>query len=183
MNTQDTLKTPKTTTITVTKEQNRRLRWLQTAANHETKDGRLTRPGLSGIHAEPEALVAADGWRLHAVKLEGEELPEMRGKTLRLPKFTTTALLLAADEVEETFPDWHVLLPAGEPVFEIGVSGKQLGEALAGMTGDNKGRVTLRFHGPGSVIEVLGIAADDCPAYALIMPMRNHSGTASTWRP
>jgi hypothetical protein len=97
-------------------------------------------------------------------------------------------------EYSARYPDVHQIIPdaAREPEFEICVSARYLGEAIAAMKGKRGlGFVRLRFFGDTSPLEVygsLGTVKDsrghdvDQPGYALIMPVHK-AAVAHNWRP
>src|SRR5262249_12529952 len=80
---------------------------------------------------------------------------------------------LTTQQLDGKFPDWHQVMPKGNPVAVVAVQPKLLAEtltALAAMLGDEFQRVTLCFFKPG---EPIGLVAKNSVACidALLMPL------------
>jgi len=154
----------------ITKGENARLRWLLKSVSKNDE-----RPRLECARVSRFQTVTTDGFRFHAARTPLGLLDET---AVKLPK----RILKKDTEIEVspqdyTSPDFSVLVPKADPVFEIHVTARFLRDALEGMDDT----VTLRFYGKHDGIEVLGRApTDDTQVYALIMP-RSEAG--STWRP
>ena len=155
---------------------NKVLRWARKAASTHREP---VREVLKGVSVEHKKIVGSDGFRLHAAQVTGME--EAEGQVVRLDRLLAKDTTVSAEPIDEKFPDYHVLLPKGEAVFEIRVDGDLLADAVKGM-----GWVKLRFHGPTRPIEAFG-KMDEYSTYALIMPMsdcgyNSHNGI-DPWRP
>jgi len=169
-----------TNPIPVTKGENQRLRWLLKAAD---KDADGTRAVLTGASIEHQAMVATDGFRLQAIETPYYARVELEGTVARFDDLQASSETVTPTPIEGQFPDYHVIMPKGEPVFEIALDGKLLREALEGMKGGVFGKVTLRFYGPTQPVEVFGQANDESRVYALIMPMHPGHENGEPWRP
>jgi len=169
-----------TNPIPVSKGENQRLRWLLKAAD---KDADGTRAVLTGASIEHQAMVATDGFRLQAIETPYYARVELEGTVARFDDLQASSETVTPTPIEGQFPDYHVIMPKGEPVFEIALDGKLLREALEGMKGGVFGKVTLRFYGPTQPVEVFGQANDESRVYALIMPMHPGHENGEPWRP
>lgn len=165
------------------------LRWTHKAVSRD--NSRLVLRYVARIDG---ALVASDGYRLHAVQADTvlDEWPELwapvshthYGTICIAPSIPAKAgVLEIADpgvlgDGDPQYPNLATVFPTEEPVFKIAVNPQYLREALDGMTG----QVMLRFYGEFKPIEVLGIAGDS-KAYALVMPMNMRDVPIDTWRP
>jgi len=167
--------------IPISRQENQRLRWLLKAAASPSTNG--TRAVLTGASIEHQAMVATGGFRLHAIETPYYARVELEGTVNRFDDLQASSETVTPTPIEGQFPDYHVIMPKGEPVFEIALDGKLLREALEGMKGGVFGKVTLRFYGPTQPIEVFGEANDESRAYALIMPMHPGHENGKPWRP
>ena len=165
--------------IPITKGENQRLRWLLKATNPKADRHRAA---LAGASIEPRAMVATDGFRLQAIETPCHVRDALEGTTARFEEVKASSETVTTTRLPR-FPDYHAIMPKGEPVFEIALDGKLLREALEGMKGGVFGKVTLRFYGPTQPIEVFGEANDESRAYALIMPMHPGHENGKPWRP
>jgi len=168
-----------TNQIPISKAENQRLRWLLKAAD---KDADGPRAALAGASIEPGAMVATDGFRLQAIETPYHVREALQGTVARFDDLKASSETVTATRLIG-FPDYHVIMPKGEPVFEIALDGKLLKEALEGMKGGYCGKVRLRFYGPTQPVEAFGQANDDSRAYALIMPMHPGHENGKPWRP
>jgi len=168
-----------TNPIPITKGENQRLRWLLKATNPKAQG---VQAALAGASIEPRAAVATDGFRLQAIETPSNIRDALQGTVARFDDLQASSETVTATRLIG-FPDYHVIMPKGEPVFEIALDGKLLREALEGMKGGVFGKVTLRFYGPTQPIEVFGEANDESRAYALIMPMHPGHENGKPWRP
>ena len=170
-----------TNQIPITKGENQRLRWLLKATASPSTNG--TRAVLTGASIEHQAMVATDSHRLQAIETPYHVREALQGTVARFDDLRASSETVTPTVVEGQFPDYHVIMPKGEPVFEIALDGQLLREALEGMKGGDFGQVRLRFYGPTQPIEVFGQANDDSRAYALIMPMHPGRENGEPWRP
>ena len=165
--------------IPITKGENQRLRWLLKATDPKA-DG--PRAALAGASIEPGAMVAADGFRLQAIETPYHVREALQGTVARFDDLKASSETVTSTRLIG-FPDYHMIMPKHEPVFEIALDGKLLREALEGMKGGVFGKVTLRFYGPTQPVEVFGQANDESRVYALIMPMHPGHENGEPWRP
>ena len=168
-----------TNPIPITKGENQRLRWLLKATD-KNADGH--RAALAGASIEPGAMVATDGFRLQAIETPYHVREALQGTVARFNDLKASSETVTSTRLT-SFPDYHVIMPKGEPVFEIALDGQLLREALEGMKGGINGKVTLRFYGPTQPVEVFGQHTDDSRTYALIMPMHPGHENGEPWRP
>jgi len=165
--------------IPITKGENQRLRWLLKA----TASTNGIRAVLTGASIEHQAMVATDGHRLQAIETPGNIREALQGTVARFDDLQASSETVTPTVVEGQFPDYHVVMPKHDPVFEIALDGQLLREALEGMKGGCFGKVRLRFYGPTQPVEVFGQATDQSRAYALIMPMHPGHENGEPWRP
>jgi len=169
-----------TNPIPITKGENQRLRWLLKAAASPSTNG--TRAVLTGASIEHQAIVATDGFRLQAIETPYHVREALQGTVARFDDLKASSETVTTTRLT-SFPDYHMIMPKGEPVFEIALDGQLLREALEGMKGGYCGKVRLRFYGPTQPVEVFGQATDESRAYALIMPIRPGHENGKPWRP
>ena len=151
--------------LTGTKDDSKLLRWVEAAAGKDETFPAL----LAGLHSQDDYIVACDGQRLHAAK--SDLLPDgtWSGK-VRAGNFET--------EMQETgakYPDFHAIMPIGEPAFEIWVTPRLVVDALKGMDMP----VCLRFYTAHGAFEAFD---PEQGRYALIMPVANPRDR-DLWRP
>ena len=168
-----------TNPIPITKGENQRLRWLLKATNPKASGHRAA---MAGASIEHQAMIATDGYRLHAIETPYYARVELEGTVARLD-LQASSEAVTPTPIEGQFPDYHVIMPKHAPVFEIALDGQLLREALEGMKGGYCGKVRLRFYGPTKGIEVFGQATDESRTYALIMPIRPGHENGEPWRP
>lgn len=140
------------------------------------------RPVLCGVKVEEGHMVAADGFRMHAVKIEAGTFPQGIQGIKLLDKIPTKGDYILYDlENGHTFPDVVQIMPVRQPVFEIAVNAQFLVDFCA----DCADYVTLRFYGETYPIEIFGTVenpeGEDVSTYALVMPTKSNG--RELWRP
>jgi hypothetical protein len=148
----------------------------------ETKDQPA---GELGCPPDVPVYVPSDAWNTifrFAPKLLGYQRSQYGEKTapVRVARLSDGRVLLSSkdrtlttDQLDGKFPDWHQVMPKGNPVAVVSVQPKLLAEtltALAAMLGDEFQKVTLCFFKPGQPI---GLVAKNSVACidALLMPL------------
>jgi DNA polymerase III sliding clamp (beta) subunit (PCNA family) len=175
------------TVRTNTKKEAKRLKFVYTAASRD-----VVRPTLRSVHndSKAQAVLASDGYRLHAVKVEQpfdsmNDLPALTmpvksngdGEPKQLKSLPSTASTIEMQEIEGRFPDYNVIIPTSEPQFEILLYPRYLAD-IASMA---EGPIRFVFHGQTRPIEVF-CTVSEAPAYALLMPMMTR-GVDLSWKP
>lgn len=162
------------------------LRWLNLALGRDQ-----TRPMLTAYHRQHDALVAGDGYRLHAVPAEkalpaeSDLLSEAGENTDTASSMTITGTLtddslVMIEPFGIKFPDVQGIVQ-GDITAEFHVQAKFLKDALCDMTGEI--RVALHaVHLGTPVIEVFGQDAVGVPMYAIIALIDNRFPSPG-WRP
>ena len=182
---QDQVERP-THVVELDKASNQTLRWVQKATANKSDN----RPILQGVYVDG-AILAADGFRIHAAPRPHMVSDELEGKILDFGKIPARAEQVEAEEVEGRWPDYSVIVPRDEPDFEIWCNAQYLIDALRGMTNGIK-RVRIAVHNQTSlnggtiqIIEVHGEGPDGQAAYALVMGMLNTREPHGVydWRP
>lgn len=161
------------------------IRWVSKARE---KGG--TRPQLSGLYIDG-AMVACDGFRMHATPVPYVLPDELHGKTVDFGKVTATTDVAEAQEVADGYPDYNQIIPVNEPDFEAWVDPKYLIDALAGMTSTKQRRVRITFTNHydkhnGELfqrVQVYGEGPDGRPAYAIVGGWTKPSGGEYRWVP
>lgn len=172
--------TPKPRTFTIRHPGQRlvaTVRWLQKAVMRDRG-----RPALQNISRHGSALVACDGFRLHAIEVAPSEWPDAR---MVFPDYVPSSgagPLILVEQLPETivrYPDFTGVMPNDAPLMELSVNATLLRDALEGMRSLAGAfqPIRLRFYGKDKPIEILGDGI-----YVLLMPTYSDGGDRS-WRP
>jgi DNA polymerase III sliding clamp (beta) subunit (PCNA family) len=147
-----------TTKVELTKDKVAALKWVAKAASKD-----VARPSLQPININGR-IEACDGYRIHAVNLNAQDIYVEEGSYIPA-KLDTTTYLEETDSVH-SFTDTDSVIPKlGDTSFCI--NAKYLAEALSGMDGMVKITVNDNSH----PIAIQGTSKDGIDVSAIIMPM------------
>ncbi len=150
------------------------IRWVQKA---RSKD--CMRPVLKGMLVRDGNILACDGFRIHAAPTPSA-LGDCDG--VYQGKVSAGDFIAELEEICEAtpYPDYAVIMPDGEPEFQINVDPKFLAEALSGFDSN----VLLRFFGKTRPMEVSGESKDGQRLYVILMPLHGREKENNeVWRP
>ncbi len=138
------------------------------------------RPVLQTIKVEKGFMMATDGRRLHAIKLQPEEFEE--GLYELESNFVPNQGYIEIEKSitgPENYPNFTQAFPQEEPAAIIRVNVQYLIEALSR---SSKGSMAvIKYYAKDQTFEVFTVDDDGIPGYALIMPMSY--GSEEYWRP
>jgi DNA polymerase III sliding clamp (beta) subunit (PCNA family) len=138
-----------------------------------------SRLALCGIYIENDSVVAVDGHRLHAIKLDAlPELEELKGKVTDLGKIRSGENILEPEVIEGKYPDILQVIPNKEPTITFGINPKLLVDAIKTL---DKNSLVISLHTPLEPIELFGKMNGE-EVYMLIMPM-NIGKSDIYWKP